>query len=147
MKTSITKRFGPYPFSHRQPKHDGHCALIHGHNWSFDITFDSTLRDENGFILDFGKMGELKEHFKALFDHTFLVQENDPAKDRLMQLHVEKLAKVTLCKSGSAEALAEWVYEIAEQWVFHEEDCVKRNVDIVRVTVWEDEKNSATYER
>jgi len=36
---TCTKKFGEYPFAHRQPLHDGMCKLVHGHNWTFEVEF------------------------------------------------------------------------------------------------------------
>ena len=49
------KTYSDIPFAHRQHLHDGHCALIHGHNWSFTVTFSCHETDLNGFVVDFGK--------------------------------------------------------------------------------------------
>ena len=43
---TCSKRYSDIPFAHRQHKHDGHCAFIHGHNWAFELTFVATSLDE-----------------------------------------------------------------------------------------------------
>src|SRR4051812_26092027 len=54
------KTYTDIPWAHRQHRHDGHCAYLHGHNWSITITFGCREPDENGFVLDFGKLKFLK---------------------------------------------------------------------------------------
>jgi 6-pyruvoyltetrahydropterin/6-carboxytetrahydropterin synthase len=143
--TEITKRFGEFPFAHRQPKHDGHCHLIHGHNWNFDITFRAAngKLDENDFVIDFGKMKTLKELLAGMFDHTLVVLKDDPELEYLREGERRGVAKLTVVDSGSAEALAKLVFEYATHWLIN----IKKlpDVYVVRVTAWEDTKNSATY--
>lgn len=74
----VTKVFKGYPFAHRQHTHDGHCRLIHGHNWDFEIALEADQLDENGFVYDFGKFGWLKEWLENMFDHTLLLNKDDP---------------------------------------------------------------------
>ena len=53
---TCTKRYDNLPFAHRQPNHEGHCSLIHGHNWSFEFEFKASKLDGNGFVIDFGDL-------------------------------------------------------------------------------------------
>lgn len=139
MKT-CTKLFGPYPFGHRQATHDGHCKLIHGHNWSFEMEFAAVTEDENGFVIDFGKMGFIKERLADLFDHTLCIANTDPEKQKILNLHYEGLAKVVVLPAVSAEGLAEFVFiEVSILLKKFTND----RVYLRSVTVFEDEKNSA----
>jgi 6-pyruvoyltetrahydropterin/6-carboxytetrahydropterin synthase len=141
---SITKKFGPYPASHRQPNHEGHCRLIHGHNFYFDVTFSAVQLDKCGFVYDFGQCKEIKEELAFYFDHTFLLNESDPEKIKIMDfLHSIGLNNVRLFPNVSAEALAQWVQMKAEAIV---DVRTEHRVSITRVVCWEDEKNSATYD-
>lgn len=140
MKT-CTKLFGPYPFAHRQPTHDGHCKLIHGHDWQFEIEFEASSVDGNGFVLDFGKTKFIKDKFTEWFDHTFVIPNNDPELEFFKQVEQRGLAKLTILPEASAEGLAEYL-------LFAVDELVRNNtggrVTVRRVTVFEDEKNSAT---
>lgn len=73
----IRKKFGPYPAAHKQHLHKGHCRLVHGHNWTFEIKLQSTAVDQNGFVYDFGEFKALKATFEQVFDHTFLINSAD----------------------------------------------------------------------
>lgn len=148
MKThTITKRFGPYPAAHRQHNHDGHCKLIHGHNWTFDVTFTAAVLDANKFVVDFGKFGAFKDELTNLFDHTFLVNSDDPCLPVFKALEDEGLAKIVVVNSGGAEGIAELVFQAAWQYVTREYGHQGRGVTVVSVAVHEDEKNMATYSR
>lgn len=139
---TCSKKYSDIPFAHRAPNHDGHCKLIHGHNWAFDITFAGE-RDENGFVIDFGRLGGLRGAFMELFDHKLLLNEDDPlAEDILEFLRVNGLDNVTLVSDCSCEGIAKLVYNLATSFV-HEQ--TGDRVKIASVTVYEDAKNRATY--
>lgn len=144
MGRTITKELTDYPFAHRQPKHDGHCALIHGHNWDFHFTFEADELDECGFIYDFGKLGWLKKWLKDNFDHTLVLQDDDPLWTENYESLVEimKFSKVVRLKKASCEGLAEYVWRHVNDMLAKFED---RGVRCVAVTVYEDSKNSATH--
>src|SRR5580765_5115018 len=110
---TCSKKFADIPFAHRAPMHDGHCKLIHGHNWSFDITFAGEP-DINGFVMDFGKLADLRDCFRELFDHKLLINEGDPLASEILQfLRTHGIDNVTLVEDCSSEGLAQLVYGLA----------------------------------
>jgi len=139
---TITKIFKGYPFAHRQPEHEGHCSLIHGHNWDFEVTLEADELDECGFVYDFGKFKEFKEWLTAMFDHTCLINHSDPEASRLLKLRDEGLADIVLVSSCSCEGLAEMVYRELVTRIAESEGT---RVRVVSVTVHEDYKNKSTY--
>lgn len=141
MDLTLTKRFGSYPAAHRQPKHDGHCALIHGHNWSFELTFAADTLDPCGFIADVGKMGPIKRWFTHHFDHTFLLNIDDPERDLFENLSQQGLIRLVLVEDCSMEGLCCFIFEGVS--VLLKEMFPGRYVRLARVVCYEDEKNSA----
>jgi len=164
MKTTITKLFPEFPFAHRQPAHDGHCALLHGHNWSLEFTFACETPEEGtGFVVDFGKLKTLRKWLEDRFDHTLVLNETDPFLEYFQEQLEEvrfnctspssvELAKIIPVPDCSCEGLAQWLLvEINKQFfelggVKADLDCVRRKVQVTKVTVYEDSKNSATAE-
>lgn len=149
MKLTCTKRYDDLPFAHRQPNHNGHCALIHGHNWGFEFEFTATELDECGFVIDFGKLKWLKEWINERFDHTLLLNEGDPHLRYLRQaLDTQPgergygaFAKLIVVPDCSCEGLA--------AWLIHEVNIVVQRhtdgrVSVRKVKVIEDSKNHAT---
>lgn len=136
----IKKRLAGYPFAHRQHTHDGHCKLIHGHNWDFEIELGSSQLDENGFVYDFGKFKWLKAWLAERFDHTFVISMDDPELERFKKLWNDGLLNLLVVPSCSAEGLAKYVFDNVEGEIQE-----NKNVKLLSVTVYEDEKNSATY--
>lgn len=161
MPTTCSKLFGPFAAAHRQHRHDGHCALIHGHNWSIELTFTSDSLDENQFVVDFGKLKWLRAYLEDLFDHTLLINADDPALGYLRTVLDNSaqregfctLAKIIEVPSCGAEGLAEYLTSQVNGRLVHPsyagvdaaKDYADRNVRVVSVIVFEDEKNKATY--
>ena len=143
-QVTCTKRYDDFPAAHRQPNHDGHCALIHGHNWSFEFEFVASALDECGFVVDFGKLKWLKDELSVMFDHTLLLNETDPKRGvieaALASFGIHNVVVVPDCScEGLAQLLIERITRrLAGVWFGG------RAVAVKRVTVFEDGKNSAT---
>lgn len=138
---TVTKRYQDLPAAHRQPNHPGHCRLIHGHNWAFDITFTAKEKDACGFVIDVGGLKPLKEALESKFDHQLLLNREDPELDRYAQ---DRFCRLTIVEDCSMEGLAELVFYLAQEVCNAFEQ--NRDLKVVRVTCWEDSKNCATYE-
>ena len=142
---SCTKRFDNLPFAHRQPEHKGHCSLIHGHNWSFEFEFRAVALDGNGFVLDFGSLAWLKTWLDFNFDHTLVLNSDDPYAGILQNtlLNGPKiLAQIRFVPNCGAEGLAQFVHSMVRETIV---DKTAGRVRLHRVTVFEDNRNSATY--
>lgn len=134
----IRKTFGPYPFGHRQHKHDGHCAFVHGHNWTFIVEMESEILDHNGFVFDFGKFKDFKRWLEYMFDHTLLINDKDPEKEHFQKN--KNLWDVRIMPNGSAESLAKFVADHLETVTLKD-----HYAKLVSVTAKEDDKNEAIY--
>ena len=136
------KSYRDIPFAHRQHRHDGHCALIHGHNWAITLTFACNETDKNGFVIDFGKVKYLKAWIDENLDHACLFNEDDPDKDALLD-QFGHLFKPYILPNVSCEGLAQHIYETFNPLVLNQ---TKHRAWITAVEVEEDAKNSATYQ-
>ncbi len=143
------KTYSDIPFAHRQHLHSGHCAFIHGHNWSFTFEFGCKELDANGFVIDFGDLKWLKQWLEDKFDHKLVLNEDDP----FLKHFALSLGEVDACPSGvrladittvpncGAEGLASYVAgRIHPELRYKTAD----RVFLVSITVKEDSKNSAT---
>ena len=140
---TCTKRWSEIPFAHRQHFHDGHCALIHGHNWSIEVEFTCAKIDLNGFVMDFGKLKGFKELISK-FDHALVLRMDDPLCCKLD----DSVCNLIEIPDASSEGLAKYFYANFSQMLERDsefEDARNRSVKIKRVTVFEDSKNSGTY--
>ncbi len=76
----ITKTYS-VDYAHRLKDHPGKCRNLHGHTGVFQITFKGSVK-KDGMIIDFGTFKWLEE-IVSMFDHTVLLQEDDPMLDLL----------------------------------------------------------------
>lgn len=157
---TCTKLYQDFPFAHRQHNHDGHCSLIHGHNWAFQFTFAADILDSDGFVIDFGKLKFIKDQLNEWFDHTLVLNKSDPHLQFISDCLVHQaksrpgvlFAKIVTVPNCGAEGLAVWVMQELNRLFFSPTDPAtvltvgwkSRNVRIVSCTVFEDSKNSAT---
>lgn len=140
---SVTKTYQDLPAAHRQPFHDGHCRLIHGHNWRFDITFTCDDLDTNGFVIDVGKLGKVKDFLTEHFDHTLLLNREDhgiPIGGE-EEGWIEEFAKIVRVPNCGMEGLALFVFANVQSMM----GGGPRGLKVTEVTCWEDSKNRATY--
>ncbi len=153
---TCTKKYHNFPFAHRQPNHQGHCHLIHGHNWAFKFVFACEALDENGFVVDFGGLGWLKDWLNDMFDHTLVLNLDDPALSYLKEglcspkgLQTESpdlikmfpFARIKCVPNCGAEGLAKFIGDEVDTKL---RAITKERVFLLNVTVFEDDKNSAT---
>jgi 6-pyruvoyltetrahydropterin/6-carboxytetrahydropterin synthase len=135
------KSYRDIPFAHRQHLHDGHCALIHGHNWTITLTFACEKTDANGFVVDFGKLGYIKEWITANLDHACLFNEDDSSRHALLEAH-GGLFKPYVLPNCSCEGIAQHLYGIFNPMV---QDATDKRAWIISVEIEEDSKNSAKF--
>lgn len=127
----------------RQWRADSHCNLIHGYALQFEFVFGGNELDERNWIVDFGGLKPLKEWLKYMFDHTYLVAEDDPEMETVLMLADKKLIDVRQVTATGCERFAEMAFDKAEEIV---RDLTDGRCWVQKVTVREHEANSATVE-
>ena len=110
---SCSKHFEGYPCCHRQWKHPGHCSFVHGYSRSFTFCFRANELDAYGFVVDFSSMNVLEKKLKGYFDHTFLVNMDDPLIPQWEKLHSEKALDLRIMANVGMESTAKLVWEWA----------------------------------
>jgi 6-pyruvoyltetrahydropterin/6-carboxytetrahydropterin synthase len=138
-----TKTFTNYPCAHRQHRHTGNCALVHGYSRSFVFLFRAQTLDRCGFVVDFGDLDWLKAHLERMYDHTLLLEADDPLLHAFTELHeagacMLRVAKYGVGMEGTAQELCEFVdAELRRR--------TKGRAWCVAVEARENDKNSAVY--
>lgn len=146
------KHFKGFSCTFRQWKAiDTHCRFLHGYSVSFIIEFKGTLDDRN-WVWDFGGMKRAKSKidgisankwFKHWFDHTTIIAQDDPELEKFIELEKSGAIQLRVIDDVGAEKFAEFVYNKINKFVQKE---TKNRVSVNKVTVLENENNSATYE-
>ena len=155
-KFQSTKIFDNYSVAIRQWKaQHSHCQLLHGYALKFKVWFESNTPfdgndglDDMNWIVDYGgfkdapKGNGLKSWMNDMWDHTTLIQTDDPYRDYFEMLQVEGLAKVHFLDKMGAESCAKLVYD-------HFNDILSKTdagrCKVIKVECFENEKNSSVY--
>jgi len=100
--------------------------------------------DQNGFVIDVGELDEVEEFLIDYFDHTLLLNEDDPRLKEFHQLQKLDLFQVRTLPNCGMEGLARFVFSKVYELLLGGKN-TERGVRVVEVTCWEDSKNRATY--
>ena len=139
---TCSKTFSGYPCCHRQWRHSGHCRFVHGYSRSFCFWFQAEELDENGFVVDFSSLSELEKQLRQQFDHTFLVNADDPLLAQWQSLHEQGALDLRVMENVGMEASAALAWDWANKLL--------KARDGGRSCCWkvearENEKNAACY--
>jgi len=138
--TKYFKELGPCAYRNWRSNTD--CYLLHGYARSFRFVFGARTLDAQGFVVDFGGLKEVQRQLKAWFDHTVILQSDDPLVhvfEELSQLGHLRLVTFPLI---SSEGLAQWVGEYVHEFLQHATD---GRAWVEQCEMIEAEKNSAYY--
>lgn len=127
----------------RQWRADSHCNLIHGYALQFEFTFGGAELDERNWIVDFGGLKPLKQWLADMFDHTYLVAEDDPELETFKELEAKKLVDLRIVPATGCERFAEMAFDKADEIV---KELTDGRCWVQKVTAREHEANSATCE-
>ncbi len=108
--------------AHRLLHYRGKCEELHGHNWKVEVTVQTEGLNDIGIGIDFQNLKQAANDIIARLDHTCL---NDVPPFNEM--------------NPSSENIARYLYgELSERFS-------DRDVDVVKVSVWESDKAWAAY--
>ena len=141
-KYTVTKTYSNLPCAHRRWKHDGHCAFIHGYSRTATLVFKCSELDENDFVVDFGALKEVKKWMNDKFDHTLLLDQDDPLLPVFRDMEKKGACRLTVFKSVGMEGSAREVWKFVSGWL-EEKYCGR--VWLHSVEMRENDKNCATY--
>jgi 6-pyruvoyltetrahydropterin/6-carboxytetrahydropterin synthase len=137
-----TKRFTGFPCTHRQWRADSHCRYVHGYAREFYFEFEAKELTPEGWVVDFGGLKELKNWLNHMFDHTFLVAQDDPHLSTFKSMDQDGVIQLRVMPNPGMEGTAQYVYENASRIL---EDLYGDRAWISLVQVRENENNSAIY--
>lgn len=137
------KIYTDIPIGHVQHKHPGHCRFVHGHNWSFALTFACDELDDQGFVIDFGGIKFIARWIEENLDHACLFAESDVEGQKMLTAFPH-LFKARIVKNCSAEGLAVYLFDVFDGLI-REESGGRAWLKSIRVG--EDGKNFAYFEK
>jgi len=145
-----TKIFDNFSVALRQHKAShSHCELLHGYALKFKVWFEADDLDEMNWVVDFGGFkaapvgNSLREWMNLMFDHTTLIEQDDPYRDLFESMQMEGICKVHFLEKMGAESLAKLVFDkfndVLSKTNGGKTKCTK-------VEFYENPKNSSIYE-
>ncbi len=143
-----TKYFDGYSVAIRQHKaQHSHCKLLHGYALEFKVIFkpkDNVTLDEMNWVVDYGcfKRNGLKDWLEFMFDHTTLVEKDDPMLDYFKMMEVEGIAAVRVLDKMGCESIAKLVFDKINTIL---ESTEGGRVEVLSVECFENKRNSALY--
>lgn len=137
-----SKRFRNLPCSHRQWRHPGHCRFIHGYSREITLWFEASALTDTGFVVDFGSLKVLKAWLEEMFDHTMLINEDDPEREAFEALHERGVCDLRVMPNVGMEGTAHYVYEYAQKVL---DEQTGGRAWVVEVECRENDKNAASY--
>lgn len=141
-KFKSTKRFTGFPCTHRQWRASSHCKYVHGYSREFYFEFECNELTPEGWVVDFGGLKDIKLWLEEMFDHTFLVAQDDPELDVFRELDKKGVIQLRVLPNPGMEGTCEFVYQ-------HASSILKKlygdRAWITFVEVKENDKNSAQF--
>ena len=138
--TKFFKEIGPCAY--RNWKSGTDCYMLHGYDRSFRFVFGASHLDKQGFVVDFGGLKVIKRQLEDWFDHTVILQADDPLVQTFRELTSKGHCKLVTFPLISCEGLSEYVGEYVD-YILHEANGGRNWV--VSCEMIEAEKNSAIY--
>jgi len=137
-----TKTYRNLPCAHRQWKHKGHCAYIHGYSRQYTFHFEANEMDEHGWVVGFGDLKNLEKYLLDMYDHTMIISEDDPELSTFQDLHKKGLCDLRVVPEASLEGSAKTALEKANNILV---EITNGRARCFKVEARENEKNSAIY--
>ena len=126
----------------RQPKADSHCRFLHGYRLTAKFWFGASKLDENNWVVDFGSLSHLKKILKQQFDHTTVIDKNDPYIESFEGLDGAGVLDLRVMDGVGIEKFAEYCFKISNDVIL---DQSQGRCWVDKVEVFEHENNSAIY--
>jgi 6-pyruvoyltetrahydropterin/6-carboxytetrahydropterin synthase len=122
-----------FSYGHRLLEHAGKCRFLHGHNGLLEIEVDAEALDNQGMVVDFGRLNDVvKNWVNDNLDHKMLLARRDPAVPVLQQLG-EPI--YLMDDNPTAENIAGLVWQAANS----------AGLAVSEVRLWETATSRATY--
>jgi 6-pyruvoyltetrahydropterin/6-carboxytetrahydropterin synthase len=143
-----TKTFDNLPCAHRQWRHSGHCKYVHGYSRTLHFTFGAKGLTPEGFIVDFSDLKEIKGWLNDTFDHTLLLNADDPLLqneafiDLCSEDNPNRAFQLVVLENVGMEGTSRYVFDYVNKWLIERTD---GRAWVVSVECRENNKNSAIY--
>ena len=133
MSTYRVTRQIDFCYGHRLLNYNGKCRYLHGHNGLLEVDVESTSLDNQGMVVDFGRVKDVVEGWvDTNLDHRMLLSRNDPVVPCLRQIGEPMYL---MDENPTAENIARLIFNQAH----------KLGLKVAEVRLWETASNCAAY--
>ena len=126
----------------RQPNAKSHCRFLHGYRLTAKFWFGANQLDENNWVVDFGSFDHLKKLLKNQFDHTTVIDKNDPYIESFQGLNDADVLDLRVTDGVGIEKFAQYCFKVSNDFISEQS---KGRCYVDQVEVFEHETNSAIY--
>lgn len=138
-----TKKFTGYPCAHRQWRDEGHCKFIHGYSREFTFWFKASSLDDKSWVMDFGGFKDFKLFLDDTFDHSCLINNDDPELPLFREMDKKGILKLRTLDNVGMEGTSLFLHHKMNEYLQLK---TAGRVWCFRVETRENEKNSGLYE-
>lgn len=139
MNYKITRKFS-FEYAHKlNLDYDSPCSNIHGHSAKVYVSLISNELNKNGMVVDFKKLSFINDFLHDTYDHTLLVCDRKSVPNNLLT------RTLVLDNNPTAENIAFDITQFIIKKIKNSEEF--KNIVRIKVTVFETENNSATYDQ
>ena len=150
------KTFTNFSVALRQWKaQHSHCQLLHGYAFKIKVWFASHEEDVDkqldsmNWIVDYGSFKKpphgngLREWLDDMFDHTTLIEKDDPYLDFFRTAAMEGLMKLQVMDKMGAESVAKLVFDKFNERLSKTD---AGRCKVIKVECFENDNNSSIYQ-
>jgi len=121
------------------------CQKFHGHSYKLEVILRSNELNQDGMVVDFGKIKDLLGNDLEKFDHKLVVSENDADTEEISNFEVvcSNLGIVVVPFNPTAENMAKYFYDIVWKKIYENEDL--RGIEVEAVRIHETDTGYAEY--
>ena len=101
----------------RQPNADSHCRFVHGYRLTAKFWFGANELDKNNWVVDFGSLSHLKKILKEQFDHTTIIDKDDPYVDDFTHLEEEGVMDLRIMNGVGIEKFAQYCFNVSNNFI------------------------------
>jgi 6-pyruvoyltetrahydropterin/6-carboxytetrahydropterin synthase len=123
-----------------------HCQYLHGYAIQVTLNFATAIVGEDGWVVDYGGLKEVKQWLVDNFDHKTIVANSDPLLGELREMEEIGLLQLTELPEIGTENFAAHIMDHVETWL-KSKDQYKDRVFLRKVEVREHGGNAAYVER
>jgi len=113
----VRTTFDNLPCCHRSSTNPGNRYFLHGYERAFEIEFACAETEPDGLVVGSRALKKVRKALRKQFDHTTLVDANDPERDLFELLAKRGVIDLRIMENSGMEGSTAWVFETVDSIV------------------------------